>query len=82
MASCAWKFESQSFPAEHVIDSTDASDAFNADLIQSLVNHTELQSSSTYACRLVGHKCGQVGFDYLKLALITFLKLSKVNFYI
>jgi len=78
IASCAWGkqgawainqqqtiFHSPAFPPAQVIDTLGAGDTFNAGLIHSLVNHSELQFALTYACRLAGHKCGQVGFNHL-----------------
>lgn len=78
MASCTWGgngawainrhktiFHSSAFPPQQVIDTLGAGDTFNAGLIHSLVNKTELQFALTYACRLAGHKCGQRGFDHL-----------------
>jgi ketohexokinase len=78
IASCAWGkqgawainqhqkvFHSPAFPPEQLIDTLGAGDTFNAGLIDSLVNNTELQFALTYACRLAGHKCGQVGFNHL-----------------
>lgn len=52
-------------PPEHAIATLDTGDTFYVDLIHSLVNHTELQFSLTYAYRLAGHKFGHVGFDHL-----------------
>jgi ketohexokinase len=78
IASCAWGkqgawainqhqkiFHSPAFPPEQIIDTLGAGDTFNAGLIHSLVNNTELPIALTYACRLAGHKCGQVGFNHL-----------------
>jgi len=78
MASCTWGkdgawminqhrkvLHSKAFQPEQVIDTLGAGDTFNAGLIHSLVNNTELQFALTYACRLAGHKCGQLGFDHL-----------------
>ncbi|MFT7413463.1 MAG: ketohexokinase [Methylophagaceae bacterium] len=78
IASCAWGkqgawainqhqkvFHSPAFPPGQVIDTLGAGDTFNAGLIHSLVNNSELQFALTYACRFAGHKCGQVGFNHL-----------------
>lgn len=78
MASCTWGkdgawainqykkvFHSPAFPPEQVIDTLGAGDTFNAGLIHNLVNTADLQLALTYACRLAGHKCGQVGFTDL-----------------
>lgn len=75
MASCTWGkdgawainqykkvFHSPAFPPEQVIDTLGAGDTFNAGLIHNLVNTADLQLALTYACRLAGHKCGQLGF--------------------
>lgn len=78
MASCTWGkdgawainqykkvFHSPAFSPEQVIDTLGAGDTFNAGLIHHLVNKSELQFALTYACRLAGHKCGQLGFTDL-----------------
>lgn len=78
VASCTWGkdgawatnqqrtiFHSEAFEPEQVIDTLGAGDTFNAGFIHQLVNNAEIQSALTYACRLAGHKCGQIGFDHL-----------------
>ena len=78
MATCTWGkdgawainhhrevIHSPAFSPENVIDTLGAGDTFNAGLIHNLINNKELQFSLTYACRLAGHKCGQVGFNHL-----------------
>lgn len=82
IASCAWGkngawainqhkqvFHSPAFPPQQVLDTLGAGDTFNAGLIDQLVNHGEIHAALTFACRLAGHKCGQVGFDHLTQTL-------------
>ncbi len=48
-----------------VVDSLGAGDAFNAGVIDGLLQGRTLQEVLTSACRLAGKKCGQIGFDGL-----------------
>ncbi len=75
--SCTWGGEgawalqsgtlmhSPAFPPEQLVDTIGAGDTFNAGLIHSLAQESSLPRALTYACRLAGRKCGQLGFDQL-----------------
>lgn len=78
IASCTWGDKgawainehriishSKGFQPEQVIDTLGAGDTFNAGLIHQLVNNNELHTALTFACRLAGHKCGQLGFEHI-----------------
>ena len=77
-ASCTWGNEGawvidqhkvishcKAFQPEQVIDTLGAGDTFNAGLIHQLVSNIEIQTALTFATRLAGNKCGQVGFDHI-----------------
>lgn len=55
----------QAFSQDKVIDTLGAGDTFNAGLIHSLINHSDLKQALSYACLLAAHKCSQHGFANL-----------------
>jgi ketohexokinase len=56
---------SPAFPPEKIIDTIGAGDTFNAALIHSLLTENSWQDSLTFACKIAGKKCGQLGFKNL-----------------
>jgi ketohexokinase len=82
IASCTWGKEGawainqhrvishcNAFQPERSIDTLGAGDTFNAGLIHQLVNNIKIDTALTYASRLAGQKCGQVGFNHINPGL-------------
>lgn len=59
-------FSCPSFPPPKLIDTLGAGDTFCAATIYALVRGNSLQSSTEFASRLAGSKCGHYGYDDIR----------------
>jgi len=57
---------SSAFPPSKVLDTIGAGDTFNAAIIHSRLSNNSWQDSLTFACKVAGKKCGQLGFKNLR----------------
>jgi len=57
-----------SYPPTSIIDTLGAGDTFNAAVIHARLQQRSYRETLHQACRLAGEKCGQLGFEHLKLS--------------
>jgi ketohexokinase len=67
LSSCGEFIRSEAYPPARLVDTIGAGDTFTGAMIDALLRDASLAQALPFACQLAGIKCGQAGFQGLKI---------------